>query len=63
MTDKPMTLSFKCPNPECGTVFTQPLSWFKDTKSMECPACHHEFVVDFEKLPELQAYAKLIRES
>jgi len=56
-------LPFKCPNPECGTVITQLLSWFKDTKSFTCSRCGHEFTVDFEKLPELKDWLKAIRES
>ena len=63
MSDKETTVSFKCPSPECGTVFAQPLSWFTETKSMECPACNYTFTVDFEKLPEVKAYLNSLRET
>jgi hypothetical protein len=63
MTDAERKLPFKCPNPECGTILSQPISWFKETKRMGCAKCGHEFIVDFEKMPELKQWLKLIRES
>jgi uncharacterized Zn-finger protein len=56
-------LPFKCPNPECGTIFSHPLSWFKQTKRISCPTCLKDFTVDCEKMPELKQWLKLIRES
>jgi len=63
MSEAERKLPFKCPNPQCGTVFTQPLSWFKNTKRITCFACNHEFTVDFEKLPKLKPWLKYLQES
>jgi len=55
VTDIEKTLPLKCPNPQCGKVFPQPLSWFKDNKRFVCTFCNREFTVEFEKVPGLKA--------
>jgi len=56
MATQEKTLSFKCPNPRCGSVYSQPLSWLKNNKNFTCPWCNSEVTtIDFDKLPELKA--------
>lgn len=54
-------LPFKCPNPKCGTIFEQPLSWwFKKDQRFICTFCGGEFPLNAGNFPA--ATKKLLRE-